>query len=103
MKSAIRKKEKEKKRREKAPQTIPLLPLWPIVRAQAAVLRDQARNAEILQQYLGRVVELFIGESLFDPRLSRSMDNRIGFNSSTERTCLNPYNGNQGLLLLENY
>lgn len=73
---------------------------------RARVLRDQARNAEILQQYLGRVVELFIGESLFDPRLSRSVDNRIGFNSSTrggEDVPYNRYAGNRRLLLLEYY
>lgn len=82
MKSAIKRKGKKKEReRERAPQTISCSLFFGCDRTGAG-LRDQARNAEILQQYLGRVVELFIGESLFDPRLSTgSADNRIGFNS----------------------
>ena len=60
MKSAIKRKGKKKEReRERAPQTISCSLFFGCDRTGAG-LRDQARNAEILQQYLGRVVELFI-------------------------------------------
>lgn len=78
-----KKERKEKREREREGTANDPCSLFFGCDRTGAGLRDQARNAEILQQYLGRVVELFIGESLFDPRLSTgSADNRIGFNSS---------------------